>query len=551
MSTPQFGNIVEWLSPDARRLWLTSFTVDEHEAFALVYRALGGRVPLEGVRIAYHRRGFRRAGRGAMPRRWMLPVDVPSEVPLPNYHPKLILAETGQGHVLVVSTGNLATDDLRGMRNLAVRLDVENGLAKRVAQWVERPPRDHRALCILVGKQECQILPGTGNRATLKQIYSQFNRCSHCKTSGAKSGEWIVAAPFWSPATITRLFALEPKGRVEAYFRVRTIWDQLAAALPNQSDQLRRVKAYALHEGKDPQRWHHKVIAWRCCDRVGARSALYVGSANATVCGLVGSKEKAINWEAGVLWLGGTDLWKHARDVARAGFSAASLGLPKVLDMSVAKSDDELGASELDELERIFTAYAAQSIRVKRKSRKVIRCVSAVAVRALGRKWGLDSLAIRIERGTKIGEFKNLKPGACVNIPPDGRAQVRAVFKISDGLGAEEPSNVPVSIDVTELDPEPPAFKVTRQSSIAAALTGLTSGWNGSPGGNGKGGNKIAAGAVPSDVRFPFGEYFALKTRRPEAASAWLHRLQRKDEGALEKLPEYWRSIAATLGQLL
>jgi hypothetical protein len=109
MTKPVLGDLSASLGYDLLRVWASSFTMDEHEAFALVYRALGGRIPTDGVRLTFHRHGFRRAGQGVMPRRWLRPFNVPSETPLPTYHPKLILAETSERqHIMFISTANLA-----------------------------------------------------------------------------------------------------------------------------------------------------------------------------------------------------------------------------------------------------------------------------------------------------------------------------------------------------------------------------------------------------------------------------------------------------------
>jgi hypothetical protein len=49
---------------------------------------------------------------------------------------------------------------------------------------------------------------------------------------------------------------------------------------------LARIDAFELRDANDLARWHHKVVGWRCCNRPGFRSALYLGSANATTFGL-------------------------------------------------------------------------------------------------------------------------------------------------------------------------------------------------------------------------------------------------------------------------
>jgi hypothetical protein len=547
MTKPALGDLTASLGYDLLRVWASSFTVDEHEAFAIVYRALGGRVPTEGVRLTFHRHGFRRAGQGVMPRRWLKPFNVPSEAPLPTYHPKLILAETSERrHVLFVSTANLATDDLRQSVNLTVGLNVSPSLAKRVARWIDHPPEKHRALCLQVGDRSCQMISPGRNRSTLEQVASRLERCKRC-ASTARCGEWIVAAPFWSPATISELLRREKNGRIEAYFRIRTVWDQVAAALHNRPEETERVVAYELRNtAGHTARWHHKVLGWRCCNRPGARSALYLGSANATVCGLIG-KGEAINWEAGALWLGGAELWRHARDVARGGLTAFALGRPRKTDVGAPKTDDELGAAETEELRRVFSAFASRCVRVERSSREVTRSTRAdLAVRALGRRWHLDSLEVRIEQQNQVRDLGRLKAGRPIRVPQNGRAQIRAVFKIEAGAMADGPGFAETTIDLWELDPEPTRLRATPKSSIEAALVGLIGGaW--SSGGGGATEQSTAGAPSPLDVRFPFAHYFSLQDRRPAAAHAWLDRLVHSKEPALAQLPTHWREIAKAL----
>jgi hypothetical protein len=545
------GDLTAWLGPDAQRIWATSFTVDEHEAFALLFRALGGKVPPKGVSLSFHRRAFRRAGQGVIPRGWLSPFDVPAESPLPTYHPKLILAEGTDRFSVVVSTANLATDDLRHTRNLAVHVEVSKSVAMRIAEWAHHPPRDHRALCLLAGHGGYEIIASGSNRSTLEQIVTRLDRCKRCQATAAATGEWIVAAPFWSPATVSRMLKLEPAGRIEAYFRLRSIWDQIGMALGDARALARRVAAYELRDDGQRPRWHHKVLGWRCCPRAGARSAFYLGSANATVCGLVGREGKAVNWEAGVLWLGGAELWQHARAAARAGFAAFSLGSPQAVGLPEPDANDELGPAETEELQRAFAAFAARCLRVNRKSRLVSRSANAeTPFRVLGRRWRLSYLEVRTERHNHFRDLGRLGVGAGLYVAREARAQVRAVFQVDERreVRVEDPGFAEATLDLIELDPEPPRIDVTRRSSIAAALVGLMGGaWTSDESPVPKNWNGALGTALPSDVRFPFAAFFALRSARPAAAEAWLERLINSDEDALAELPVHWSHIAGVL----
>lgn len=544
------GEITASLGPDAQKLWLTSFTVDEHEGYALLYRALGGRLAPNAAWLAFHRRAFRRAGSGVIPRQWLHPVDAPSESPLATYHPKVFLAQTiNDEYILIISTANLATDDLRRSRNLTARFMISAQTAKSVTEWIKCHPIHHRALCLSVSDNGCKIIRPKDNCSTIRQITPRLVRCKRCRSTNARAGEWIVAAPFWSPSAITELLSIEPHGRVEAYFRIRNIWDQLAAALQNVPDQLRRVTAYELRKNGDPSRWHHKVLGWRCCQRPGFRSAFYLGSANATVCGLFGRNGKAINWEAGVLWLGDQALWKYAKSAAHAGFSPAKLGAPYTNDLLVPNLDDELGPADTDELDRVFAAFAARCVHVAKTRYVTRRSTADKIVRVLGHHWRLSNLVVGIEQSNQFRELGRLRTtGTKLFIPKNSRAHIRAQFCVADDKsGGAEYSPFETTIDLIELDPEPPSPKVTTRTSIAAACAGLlASNWD-SNGGLGQDRVKNGLAVTLSDIRFPFADLFSLRRSRPGAAKAWLDRLVKSEEPALARLPQHWRLIAKGL----
>lgn len=544
------GNLTSWLGSDVRRLWATSFTVDEHEAFALFHRALGGMRPSKGVWLAYHRNALRRAGQGVMPRSWIRAVTVPPENPLPTYHPKLLLAKTDDANVLVVSTANLATDDLRHTRNLAVRLEISSAVSDLISKWIEAAPSDHRALCLIEDGGKLRVLPRNGNRSTLAQMATCLSRCARCTSSGEHAGQWVVAAPFWSPATVSSLLKLEPTGRIEAYFRTRQIWDDLAASVRDTDPELLgRVDAFELRERGHLPRWHHKIVGWRCCTRPQAHAALYLGSANATVCGFVGAgaPQRAVNWEAGVIWLGGGALWHQARKLARAGYAATRLGKPAIQDRAGLRPDDEIGPLDEDERERAFAAHAANLVRINRKSRTVsLKSVAGKAVRVVGSAWKLDCVEICVEEHNHHRHLKSLKqPGAEVTVPSDGRAQARAVFRRVDASSSRDFAET--RIDLVELDAEPRLLAPTTRSSIESAMLGLMRGTWGSSSTSRAELSDEATGVTRTDVRFPFAAFFGLRRTNPAAANAWLERFEGPDKASLSALPEHWRRTVKAL----
>ena len=478
------ANLTDLIGIDAKRLWATSYTVDEHEAFAVAYRTLGGRIPNSGVYMRFQRSGFQRAGQGVIPRSWLHPQNISAKLPLETYHPKLLLADTPDGYRLVVSTGNLTRDDLRKTRNLAVQLHLDTHTAKSIIRWIEYPPLIHRALCILVKRGKTRVIKSTP-KSSLLQFIDKIERCPTCKASRFKHGNWVVAAPFWSPGVLQRMFECDPRGSIEAYFRNRTIWNQVGGwAIANSNKvNIARVQAFELQDKGDLPRWHHKVIGWRCCSGRRARVALYLGSANATMYGFFGSKGLAVNWEAGAIWLGNANLWKHVCIVARAGFSAKRIGTPEVDIETQVKSDDELGTTDTEEIERLFAAHLSRLIRINRSKREVSRIgPQNVLVRVLGHSWRLQKIRIEFEDSVSIKDGGVLRNNKRIRVPKATYVQVIAKYQRELKKGQDLPFGLPryvmTRLDLTELDPEPKCQISDRKSAIASALAGLmTKSW--------------------------------------------------------------------------
>jgi|WetSurMetagenome_2_1015567.scaffolds.fasta_scaffold20052_2 hypothetical protein len=541
------------IGQESKRLWGASFTVDEHEAFAMVFRALGGRTPNSGVHLSFQRSGFRRAGQGVIPRNWLQPFTPPHETPLPTYHPKLVLSENVDGYALAVSTGNFASDDFRKTSNLAVKLDLEVGDFEMVRQWIESRPHQHRALCLLEDRGGGRFFRPKANESTAAQFRKNLERCPACRRAGVRRGQWLVASPFWSPTALKLMLDWEPKGSVEAYFRSRALWEQvgLSASVLWPKVRFDQVQAFELRNAGKLDRWHHKVIAWRCCDSRSAKTALYLGSANATVCGFFGKAGRAVNWEAGVLWKGGPQLWEYARAIARLGLQAKELRFPEGEADNGINGEDDLGVLDSEEFERIFAFHVERCIRVFKGSREVTATHGKNSARVLGHQWRISRLELLAESGNDVRFVGLLRHGKRLKVQKGLRPQIHAVFLLDlppdRHSNLSVPPRVDVSLDLVDLDPEPVEAKPTKQTSIQVALAGLGGrGWDG--GGRGSGKRPPVNGhAGPVDVRFPFAEYQAFQGRRPAAAAMWLERVAASSEKALDLLPMYWREIARLL----
>ena len=538
---------------DISKLWVSSFTVDEYQAFAAIYWILGARIPDEIVSISFQRGGFRRAGQGAMPRAWLKPFDIPLEKPLPTYHPKLFLSKTSADYSCIISTGNIAKDDLFYTNNFAAQLNLLSKNAEFVARWIEKPPEGHRALCLLAksDNQYASVIKSRSNASSLKQFLDQCHLCKSCR-SDTPRGEWIVAAPFWSPEALIKMAKNDPEGIIEAYFRDESIWQQIACSVKqNQkhTGDLKRVKAFELINNGSTAKWHHKVIGWRCCNAKHANSLLYVGSANATACGFFGtSNGKTINWEAGAIWQGGNELWEYTRTIARAGFSAKKLSVPLNCQSLEINVNDEIGTYDQEEMERIFAAHLARYIRVKKNTHEIVMKANIQKkVRVLSHDWIIEEIGIRQDKKGQVKDEK-LRPERVVKIKKDHHAQLYGIFQIEKNEDANMPRRFSTVIDLFELDPAPQITQPTRKDAISAALAGLLVGkdWGDGNGGDRKKRNRINHHNI-QDVRFPFSGLFGLAAKNKKAAQAWLMRITQPGENIMKNLPPFWSQIASKI----
>jgi len=537
--------IVDLLRVDSRRVWATSYTVDEWLAYGLLWLIAGNTDSDNAVTLSFHRSGFRRAGSGQMPRPWLKPFDVPG-AERSVYHPKLVLIETAsEKDAFTVSTANLADDDFKRSRNLIVKLDLSKSLSHKIRDWIKGRPLQHRALCLLAKNGSCiNILPAPENLSTLQQINQCFVRCKKCSRTGVISDQWIVASPIWSPGTVRELLNKSSNAKLEAYFRTSEVWKQIGGTFHKDKMLLARIDAFELRDGNDPARWHHKVVGWRCCNRPGFQSALYLGSANATTFGLGAAEGSAKNWEAGVIWLGTKDLWDRARNVARIGYKARKLARPT--EPSSAKDTDEIVPDDIDDLKRHCSTYGAKCLRINRASRSVTRTSKAYKkFRISGKDWQVHRLEIYAESSSNYKRLARLTAGKrSVLVPAEARATAMISF-VAHPISKNSISTVLVDIDLFELDPPLPKRHETLDSSITAVLTALSDGTWGPTGGLGTLRARTRHPSIP-DIRFPFRQLFAAlnNENRRYVGERLLERIAHGDDQKFDKLPHFWRRIA-------
>jgi hypothetical protein len=470
-----------------------------------------------------------------------MPFNVPWEQPLPTYHPKLLLVEQNSGkYVLVVSTANPSEDDLKRSRNLAVSLKLAPKSAEQIRKWIVARPRD-RALCLWAdGDRFERVLGAANNLSTLRQIQQTVIRCQKCASNSVETDEWLVASPFWSPGTAKELLGANSDNTLEAYFRSDEVWRSIATSLNRSA--LNRVAAFELQSAGRGAPWHHKVVAWRCCNSPGFRSALYLGSANATVSGLGGKIGRAVNWESGVIWLGHRGLWEYARVVARAGYSAKKLARPHASNLKVADTD-EFGFNDED-LRRGCAAYGVKCYRVNRRARTIKRLsIADKSFPIAGESWVLHKLQILAQARNGYEKLTHLKKaGNVVTVVKEARATAVLIFE-SKGNG--KPRYVRIEIDVIELDPPTKAISSTG-ASIRAALAALGgAGWLAN--GKSKGGRRgKAVSSSISDIRFPFQNVFSAlgNTNKSSSAKRWIDSVAGGREPRFSGLPGFWRELA-------
>ena len=223
--------------------------------------------------------------------------------------------------------------------------------------------------------------------------------------------------------------------------------------------------------------------------------------------------------------------------------------MPKERPIDDIRAEDEIGALDCEEMERLFATHLGRFFGGNRRSREIARYRSKKeVVRVLGCSWKLRHIRLRFEDSAQIRDGGLLKPGERRTVAKGARAQVHGVFeRVSESDGLDLQRHAEATVDIAELDPEPERPLVTQRSAIASALAGLWWTQWGEGSGNGEREGEGGGGQIREDVRFPFADYYALKARRPRAAAACAERIATSEEPALERLPRHWRAIAQQL----
>ncbi len=223
---------------------------------------------------------------------------------VPVWHPKVALLTYEKDEPeLILSSANLTPKDQRHTGNAGVRIPVSTQQAARIRKWAGAANPERTLLVTSIG---------TSNRLLLSDRPSWSHFSKHLTTNGVKREEWIIASPFWSEVHrhICPSVAQAPQYLQLFGLSRKDLQSVVAKAPPVAS-----LRGFVPDGGT----FHQKVIAVR--QQVGRKRSvvLYTGSANATFSGFFGFAKRAHNWEAGVLLVGGDELWELAQALARLG----------------------------------------------------------------------------------------------------------------------------------------------------------------------------------------------------------------------------------------
>lgn len=492
-----------------RHLFATTYSLDEWELFSMLFDlgALHGKATIRFDPAAY--RGTK--GRVVAPRFLMpiAPVAGSAGRMPPIYHPKLALASDGGVWRLVVSTANLASSDQRDIANVLLKVDLKDTQAQAVRSWiVAAKPR--RTLCVVRSGTTLRV--EVGNEPT----WALFQR--QCPASELDGADWIIAAPFWSTAAF-RLIRARTAHSVNAYFR-----EAAHARLVGGPFSSARLSCYA---PASKATFHQKVIAVRT--RGSARRVvLYIGSANMTTAGFFGVKRgstrTAWNWEAGLIQVGGDELWDVARHAARAGVpSWRKLRVDPVAD------DGKERETEEEDLEGRLRVHLRSCIHLRgnRIERKDTPSFPGSRLRSVTVQLDETKRVLRANRFVSVqGEFDDI--------------EVMGVYDEGD-------RKLAVSIPVPSLTRAPRTDDIS--STIASLRRLLLDPSSLTEGGDGKREDDAPdANVVADDVRFPFREFFARLADSPDGARAWLRHCERTARG---DGIGFWQWVAAELGNIV
>ena len=519
-------------------LWATSYTLDEAEFYRLVFHTMGRFSQSAQVHLTCDRSGFKRTPAVIVPRKWINFRPKPKNAKLlATYHPKLVLLSADKSQRLIVSSANITPTDQRRQRNLAFELLLNNTQARTVRHWIKNP-KGKQTLVAIVPPRGGVRVPPPDNRPTIDHFRDHIllQRCRH---SSLRKNWWIVAAPFWSPVFLQRLIDIhaggEADGKIEAYFRDEHQWGACRKHLKAAS----RVAAYRLLENGTYPPWHHKLLAWRCCDSSRAKAVVYVGSANATVSGILGQKGQAINWEAGAVFIGGAELWEHARSAARAEMRAEYLPAGSSSEF---EEDEVIGPqSEADDqINERLSQHLEQHVLVRRPNQVKLCSKKIKPIRILGSEWEVNKASLLTGKGKEL----QLGSSQWSRVAKNSLATIRAEY-ISD-----KSKRWTIHLDLPELDPEPPHFEISAGEAAHQFRQLLQQDTRESDGKTRKSINASFEDVISPqhlDIRFPFREALCGLQDYPERTTHHLKGLLSAKDEIGQRAPAFWKMIASAL----
>lgn len=490
------------------------------------------------MRLTCDRSGFRRTSTVIVPRKWISFRPRPTNATeLTTYHPKLVLLSATKRHKLFVSTANITSADQQ-QANLAVTLEINDRQAKAVRDWIKRPKNKKTFVAIV--KESGKIRISVPDERPTFDHFREHIGSRECEHSARMKNLWLVAAPFWSPIFIQRLAEVTASegsgGTIEAYFREQQQW----SACYHHLKAPRRVLPYRLIENGEYKPWHHKLLAWRCCEEPAAKVVVYIGSANATISGMLGRAGRAVNWEAGAIFLGGQELWEHARSAARAQMRVERLTTDPAKGF---QEDDEIGPDPEAQIEETLSRHLEQYLLVRRPNGVKLSAKKMVPIPILGKRWTL--ITAKLLTGT-ARELK-LRSRDWAKVPKNSLTTVRAEYASDSG---QYRTYRTIHLDLAELDPDPSPLDLST-GDAAHQFRQLLS--KGMPESNGKGRGRLEGTTEDeelwrhSDIRFPFREALYGLQHYPDHTRELLKALLSLKDDIGTSCPSFWKVIARSL----
>ena len=491
---------------------LTSYTVDEGELWRVAH-ALGLHHK-KALRIRYDSSGLRTWGDARIvPPGWLQTCqnseagrNSKRRVP-PIYHPKLCLVEAGRRVAAIVSTGNIAESDQCHTANIQCGFVITPAIASKMRQWM-LAARPERTLCLVVGtdkRPEIQI--------TNESTWALFSK--HRDAFGADGEEWQLASPFWSTAGI----AMAAKGtrvHADAYFR-----DQ-AQAQAVASSQAGSWLTCHVPYGKKP--FHQKVVAWRGRRGRKSVSVVYIGSANLSAAGFVGTPPgTARNWEAGVILVGGDEIWEIGRAAARGGIAKWR----KVRIRAGGRVETtEVGPDGIDDLAGRLQLHLSRTIRVTGQAVKRLDTPGPI---------GASLLDVTIHEDR---HGQKLKPGQVRRVPTNrNRVYVAGLYRCSNRSCFHVEVELPLLTQAPALEESGSALGRLKAMLVEHAYPGKKF----ETGAEGADRDRNGEAPRTEDIRLPYQDLLACLRRNPAFARAWLQHVESNTMPG----PPFWR-VAAT-----